>query len=103
MHSVHEIMKLHDNIPSCLFQSNVGPEHQSRIHIAVEPAQLLKGDIMVSGHGLVPALPVVTPQKGKTGSSESDGINSLRPPPRPYRPKKPVGRMKGIRYLKAVG
>uniref|UniRef100_A0A287BQG7 Tensin 3 n=1 Tax=Sus scrofa TaxID=9823 RepID=A0A287BQG7_PIG len=26
---------------------NVGPEHQSRIHIAVEPAQLLKGDIMV--------------------------------------------------------
>lgn len=62
---------------------NVGPEHQSRIHIAVEPAQLLKGDIMVSGHGLVPALPVVTPQKGKTGSSESDGINSLRPPPAP--------------------
>lgn len=28
--------------------SNITPEAQNRIYIAVEPAQLIKGDIMVS-------------------------------------------------------
>lgn len=42
------IVKLHRGLPSCVSQSNVGPETQSSIYIAIEPAQLLKGDIMVS-------------------------------------------------------
>ncbi|KAG2458389.1 DESP protein, partial [Polypterus senegalus] len=43
--------KFYDDKVSALMQpsqkSNVGPENQSRICIAIEPAQLLKGDIMV--------------------------------------------------------
>uniref|UniRef100_A0A2I3GRS8 Tensin 3 n=1 Tax=Nomascus leucogenys TaxID=61853 RepID=A0A2I3GRS8_NOMLE len=43
---------------------NVGPENPSRICIVIEPAQLLKGDVMVSAHRghrcvRVPTLPVV--------------------------------------------
>lgn len=61
-------MKSRNDVPSHLFQSNVGPENQSRIYIAIEPAQLLKGDIMVSVTAL-PLLPVIIPGKVKASSS----------------------------------
>lgn len=69
-------MTLYHDVPSSLFQSNVGPENQSRTYIAIEPAQLLKGDIMVSV--IAPALPGIN-GNGKTSSSLSSSIRP-RPP-----------------------
>lgn len=37
-----------NHVPCPLPLSNVGPDGPSRVYIAVEPAQLLKGDVMVS-------------------------------------------------------
>lgn len=86
-------MKLYHDVPS-LFQSNVGPENQSRIYIAIEPAQLLKGDIMVS----VMALPLLSQE-----SMEREKQAHLKAVASDPAPRKPVRRMESSLYLKEIG
>lgn len=86
-------MKLYNDVPSPLFQSNVGPENQSRIYIAIEPAQLLKGDIMVS----VMALPLLSQE-----SLEREKQAHLKAITSDPAPQKPVRRMESSLYLKEI-
>lgn len=87
-------MKLYSDVPSSLFQSNVGPENQSRIYIAIEPAQLLKGDIMVS----VMALPLLSQE-----SLEREKQAHLKAITSDPAPRKSVRRMESSLYLKEIG
>lgn len=86
-------MKLCNDVPSPLFQSNVGPENQSRIYIAIEPAQLLKGDIMVS----VMALLLLSQE-----SLEREKQAHLKAITSDPAPRKPIRRMESSLYLKEI-
>lgn len=85
-------MRRHSDLPSRLFQSNVGPENPSRIAIAIAPAQLLKGDVMVSALlAPWPCSPIIS-LKGKTVVFKQSSL----PAPTPAR------RMKNSFYLRQL-